>query len=120
MQYIFSHPKTGETIEVSQKANDKHEYTDSKGIKWNRVFTVPHAAIDTKIDPFSSKEYIGKGGRARTTYGELLDRSQELSEKRKQIAGHDPIQEAFIAKERKRRGGKKFGVESTLPDVIEV
>lgn len=119
MIYLFSHPKTGETIEVSQKANDTHEYIDSKGVKWNRVFTVPHANFDTKVDPFSSQEYIEKVGRRRTTYGELLEKSKEMSEKRKQKLGYDPIKDKFMKEESQKRGGKKF-TDGTVPSSIEV
>jgi predicted nucleic acid-binding Zn ribbon protein len=52
--YVYQNPNTGEVIEVMQSMKEKHEYTDSEGVKWNRVFLNPNASIDTKIDPFRS------------------------------------------------------------------
>ena len=104
--YIFSNPKTGELIEVIQGINDPHEHSDNKGLKWDRVFTVPTASVDTEIDAFSQKEYAEKTGKKKITYGDLLEKSKELSDKRTQKMGHDPIKAGFIQKEKKRRHGK--------------
>lgn len=104
--YIFSNPKNGDLIEVVQGINDPHEYTDKKGQKWERVFTVPNAAIDTEIDPFSPQEYAQKTGKSKITYGELLEKSKELSDKRTQKLGYDPVKKDFIQREKKRRHGK--------------
>lgn len=104
--YIFSHPKTGKLIEIIQGINDIHEYTDDAGQKWNREFTVPNASIDTEIDPFSAKQFAEKTGKSKITYGQLLEKSKELSEKRAQKLGYDPVKKDFIKKEKKRRHGK--------------
>ena len=104
--YLYSNPKTGKILEVVQGINDSHEYIDAKGLRWNREFTVPNASIDTEIDPFSPKEYIEKMGKSKTTFGELLEKSKELSDKRVQKMGHDPIKADFVKKEKRRRHGK--------------
>lgn len=90
MLYVYQHPDTGEIVEVSQGMNDEHVYVVD-GVKWNRIFTVPNASIDTKIDPFSSKDFAQKTLK-KGTMGDLFDRSRELSEKRKDKEGYDPVE----------------------------
>jgi hypothetical protein len=89
MIYVYQHPEDGRIIEVSQGMNDVHEYYEDD-IKWNRVFTVPNATIDTKIDPFSPQAFADKTNK-KGTMGDLIDRSKELSEQRKEKRGFDPV-----------------------------
>jgi hypothetical protein len=89
MIYIYEHPFEGRQVEVSQGMNEVHEYFED-GVKWNRVFTVPNATVDAKIDPFSSKAFLEKTNK-KGSMGDLIDRSKEMSEKRKEKAGYDPI-----------------------------
>ncbi len=104
--YIFAHPKTGEIKEIFQQINDKHEYSEN-GIKFQRVFTRPNMAVQTKIDPMNPKDFLEKTKNSKGTMGDLFDRSQELSEKRKQIIGKDPIKEQSDREYSKKRKGKK-------------
>lgn len=107
MIYIFKHPKKEKYIEVHQNISEKHEYLDKKGVKWERVFTNPQVSFKTKIDPFSQKDFIEKTSN-KGSVGDLLDRSKELSEKRKdKCGGIDPVQEKFFDKYSKKRKGKK-------------
>lgn len=92
MIYVFKHPKKDEFIEIEMPIHAKHEYTDKKGIKWERIFTCPQMSIDTKSDPFSERDYINKTASKKGSVGDLLDRSAELSEKRAAICGgEDPV-----------------------------
>lgn len=100
--YLFEHPDTKQIVEVLQKMNDEHIY-EKDGIKYQRVMTVPRAAMDTQIDPFSSKQFLDKtrnlkGG----TVGHLWDLSKELSEKRIQKTGHDSIKEKVVGEYKKK------------------
>lgn len=90
--YIYSHPNTGEIKEVIQSMNDIHEYIQD-GIKWNREFTSPTASIDTKIDPWSQKDFVEKTRNKKGTLGGIWDQSAELSEKRKGASNYDPVKE---------------------------
>ena len=94
--YTYENPKNGKTIEVLQTMSESHAYTDSDGLVWKRVFQVPNAAIDSQIDHNSS------------TYGDLLDKSRELSDKRAQErGGADPLKEkVFKDYSAKRKGAK--------------
>lgn len=92
-EYSFKHPLTGEIRNVILRMTEEHKYTDENGLKWERVFTSPCAAVDTKIDAFSSKEFVQKTAKKGMTVGDMWDRSAELSEKREKTLGKDPIKE---------------------------
>lgn len=104
--YLFQNPKTKEVREVFQSMNDEHVYSE-KGVQWERIFTIPQASIDTQIDAFSESSFKNKTSNKRETLGDLMDRSKELSEKRKDVAGVDPVQQKFFEDYSKTRKGKK-------------
>jgi hypothetical protein len=97
------------------------------GLEWKRIPSLPLVAFDTKVDPFSDKDFVkatAKGG----TYGDLLDRSKEMSEQRAdKNGGVDPIKEKYLDNqfektkiepyERRKKKAKekldKMGVELT-------
>lgn len=106
-QYIYQHPKTGKTKEIFQSMNDLHVYEED-GIEWNRVFTVPQAAIDANADPFSVSQFDAKVANSKGTMGELYDRSAELSDKRaSKRDGVDPLKKAHYDAYAKKCNGKR-------------
>jgi hypothetical protein len=90
--YLFSHPETGETQDIFFHMNDEKVYIDENGVKWNREFTVPQASIDANIDPYSKRAFMDKTNKA-GTFGEMMDLSKELSEKRG--GKEDPIKQKY-------------------------
>jgi hypothetical protein len=92
MIYKFFNPDNPEeVIEVSQKMNDVHEYFDSDGKQWKRVFEVPGMTMDTKISPFSQKDFLKKTANTKT-YGEAWKISKEMSDARaSKIGAPDPM-----------------------------
>ena len=110
--YLYQNPSNEkEIIEVVQSVNDVHEYVKDN-IKWNRIFTVPNMAIDTVVDPNSSKDYLKSTNNKNETVGSLMDRSKELSEKRAaKNGGVDPVKEKYYEQYSKERKGL------THPDV---
>lgn len=104
--YQYCNPLTGKIIEIEQGMNDPHEYSEC-GIKFNRIFTVPNASVDTIINPFSEKDYINKTANKKGTYGEALQHSAELSEKRLAIAGVDHVKENYFNDYEKSHHGMK-------------
>ena len=94
--YIYQHPKTEETIEIFQGMNDTHEYTDSEGTQWRRVFLSPNANFDTDVDPFSKSDYLKATENKRGTIGDMMDYSKELSQRRAEKSGTDPVKEKFL------------------------
>ncbi len=108
--YSFLNKKTGEVIDVFQSMNDIHEYKGKSGKEnfWERIFYSPNASIDTKQDPFSSNQYLDRTKSKKGTYGNMLDYSKELSEKRASInGGIDPVKEKYYNNYSKERKGAK-------------
>lgn len=104
--YIFANPANEEEIiEVVMSVHDEHIYIKD-GIKWNRVWTKPTASTDTKLDPFSPKDFVRATGKGKDTYGSLLDRSKEMSIQRQDKLGYDPLKEKMYDNYSKKRGGK--------------
>jgi hypothetical protein len=101
--YTFEHPDTGEIKDVAQAMSDEHIYVDDKGVKWNRVFSNPRTSIDTKIDPFSKKDFLKRTNKT-CTVGDMMDLSSEMSERRAGKAGKDPIKQKAFDKYNKEVG----------------
>ena len=87
-----------------------HNATVENGIKWNRVFSSPNAALDLNADPFSSKGFVEKTN-SKGTMGDLMSRSQEMSEKRKNKLGYDPVQKKYFQEYSKKRRGIKHHLD---------
>lgn len=104
-EYLFENPKTKETKSFFFGMKDEKKVVIN-GVEWKRVFTVPQASIDTAVDPFSQKDFI-KATNKKGTYGDLMDRSAELSAKRKDKAGIDPIRENYFKNYSAERSGLK-------------
>lgn len=100
--YIYENPRTGEIKEVFQKICEPHTYSDSNGLMWNRVFTKPNAAVDTRISSINPNEFVSKTRGKNYSVGQLWDMSAELSEKRGGMTGQDEVREkaeqAYVAK----------------------
>lgn len=104
--YLFQNPKTKEVIEVVQSMKADHVYTSEDGTKWERIFTVPNAAIDSgDIDPYSKQDFLKATEKKGITCGEMFDLSAEMSQKRQAKDGKDKIKEK-TQKEYKKKTGK--------------
>jgi hypothetical protein len=103
--YLFQNPETNEIVEILQKMNEEHSYFDKNGLKYNRIYTPPNYAIDSKIDPFSSRDFAEKTRNKNGTIGDLLDKSKELSEKRGGEL-NDPILKNYLSSYEKDKGVK--------------
>lgn len=90
--------------------NDDKFYMDEKGTEWNRVFLAPNANIDADIDPFSSKGFVDKTN-TKGSMGDLLERSKEMSDKRKDKLGYDPVQQKYFKEYSKKRRGMKHTLD---------
>lgn len=108
--YLYQNDKTGEIREVLQSMNEVHEYNGEKGNEksWKRIFTIPQASIDTKQDPFSTNDFLDRTKSKKGTYGNMLDYSKELSEKRASVMGGvDPVKQNYYKEYSKNRRGAK-------------
>ena len=105
--YQFQNEKTGEKIDVVMSVHDTHEYVDKTGYKWQRVWTVPNAAVDTVVDPFNSKDFVNKTTK-KGSVGDLWDLSAELSHKRAEKTGtSDAVKENYYKNYSRKRKNLK-------------
>ncbi len=105
--YEFINDKTGERKQIIMGMNDEHVYKDDSGYQWTRVFFAPNAAVDTKIDPFSARDFSEKTGRKKGSIGNIWDEAQEASHKREKIIGIDPVKENYYKNYSKKRKNKE-------------
>ena len=101
--YLYQNPNTQEIVEVIQSMNDKHQYIGANGVEYNRVFSSPNYSIDSKIDAFSSRDFVEKTRNKKGTIGDLLNESKELSEKRGG-AGNDPVLNNYLSSYKQEKG----------------
>jgi|APGre2960657505_1045072.scaffolds.fasta_scaffold447047_1 predicted nucleic acid-binding Zn ribbon protein len=103
--YLYKNPKTEETLEITQGVNDKHEYIDSDGLKYERVFTAPTMSVDTSGSS-NEKDFARKTASKKDSIGDLWDRSKEESQKREKVFGKDPVKEKYLSDYSATRKGK--------------
>lgn len=110
--YFFQNQQTEEIREVFFHMNDVKEYfgdpEDNDAAEWKRIYTVPMASIDTEIDPFDKNAYMRKTENKNTTLGEMWDKSAEMSRKRAERTGKDPVKEKFLDNYKKERNGISY------------
>ena len=103
--YTYIDDDTKEVFEVVQRMTEKHELIIN-GKAMRRVFEVPNATIDGKINPFDERAFVEKTARMKGgTIGGIQDYSQELSEKRG--GEQDPLREKYYKNYEKKRKGMK-------------
>lgn len=105
--YLFQNPETQEVQEIFFHMNDEKVYIDESKIEWKRIYTVPQASIDTQADPFSSNDYVKVTNKKGGTYGDLLDKAAEMSKKREEKMGVDPVKEKVYKEYSEKRHGLK-------------
>ena len=111
--YIYKHPEEDIYEEVVQGMNDPHVFSKD-GIEWQRVFLSPNAAISSSDDPFSSNAFVEKTANMKGTFGDMMDYSAELSEKRaEKSGGEDPLKKKMFSDYEKRVGKKHFADKNT-------
>ena len=105
--FLYKDSRNGKIHEIIQRMSEKHEAFSSDGFKLERIFTIPRASVDTKISPYSAKEFVAKTAKNGMTLGEMQDLSAELSEKRGGITGQDEIREKAEKSYETMTNGKK-------------
>jgi len=110
--YIYKNPNTDESIEILQSMNEDHIYVDNDGLEWKRVFIPTQLNTEASIDPWSNSDFVEKTRYTKGTYGDMLDRSSELSEKRaSENGGIDPVKQKAYDNYAKKRGGTRHPKE---------
>jgi hypothetical protein len=105
--YIFKNKTTGETKEICLSMKGKISFPDTEGNPndWERVYTIPNMGIDTKINPYSSSDFVEKTRNTKGTIGDLFNASKELSEARGG-ASSDPVLKKYFSDYQKEKGVK--------------
>ena len=112
--YTYFRESTEEFVDIFQGMNDVHEYKGVGGDEhdWKRVYYSPQMAIDTQIDPFSSKQFNDRTRDKKGTVGHMLDYSAEMSDKRaSQAGGVDPVKQKYFDNYSKTRKGARHQLE---------
>lgn len=112
MVYQFRNKKTGKIIDVVMSMKDYVHYRGKNNDEdfWERVYDLPQVNIGNAktTDPFNNNAFIEKTGKMKGKYGDLLDYSAELSEKRAELnGGEDPLKRKYFDDYKKTRNGKK-------------
>jgi hypothetical protein len=106
--YTYQNPQTGEATDLIQTMTEEHSYIDENGLEWKRVFQVPNAAVDSRIDANNPLAFIDATKNKKGTFGDLLDKSAELSDKRASThGGQDPVKQKFLNDYSNKTKGKK-------------
>jgi hypothetical protein len=106
--YIYQHPETKEYIEIFQSMKEDHVYFDGDGTEWSRVLIAPQLNTEAPIDPWNKGDFINKTANSKGSYGDLLDRSKELSDKRaSEHGGVDPVKQKYFDNYAKKRKGQR-------------
>lgn len=103
--YLFQSPNNQQIKEIFFHMNDEKSYEED-GVKWQRIFTKPTAAADTKLDIRDPKSFVNYTGKRKGSIGDLFDVSKEASIKRKEKDGVDPIQNQYYENYKKKRAGR--------------
>lgn len=109
--YTFYSEKKKEYRDIFFHMEEEKKYCGENGDEmdeWKRIYHIPNASIDTKADPFNANSFVEKTKDKKGTYGDLLDHSKELSEKRAELRdGKDPVKEKYFEEYSKKRRGAK-------------
>jgi hypothetical protein len=91
--------------------SEEHSYSEG-GVQWERVWTVPQAAVDSNIDPFNQNAFIDKVGAQKGTMNDVWGRSAEMSEKRAaKRGGEDPVKKKYYDEYKARRRGTEHPLQ---------
>lgn len=116
--YIFQNPKTEEIKEVFLSMSEDKIYKDKSGLEWKRLYTSPQLNTVGGIDAWNNADFVNKTANMKGTYGDMLDKSEELSQKRaSENGGVDPVRQEYFKNYSKERGGSKHHLDR--PKVYE-
>jgi len=111
MIYSFRNTKTNEIKDIEMPMKDYKPYKGENGKEdfWERIYDLPQVNIgNSKVsNPFDNNAFIEKTGKMKGTYGDMMDYSAELSEKRAAVhGGEEPIKRKYFNDYEKKTGKK--------------
>jgi hypothetical protein len=110
--YVFQHPVTEEYKELFFGMNDDKVFIDENSVKWRRVYVSSQLNTVGQTDPWSHNDFMEKTSSKKGTVGDMMAHSEELSEKRKDNMGYDPLKNKYFDNYSKKRGGAKHPRET--------
>lgn len=100
--YLYKNDQTGEVREIFQSMTEKHEYygePNEDKVEWKRVFVVPNASVQSKLDPNSKESFVKYTENKKGTVGDVLNVSAEASAARaEKNGGVDPVKQEMYKK----------------------
>ena len=113
--YVYKHPTEERYEEVVQSMSEPHTFSKD-GVEWQRIFLPPNTSISADADPFSQNSFVEKTANIKGTFGDMMDYSAELSEKRAaKSGGEDPLKKKLF-KDYEKRVGKKHVADKKPTD----
>ena len=113
MIYLFYNTKTEEYREIQMSMKDYAPYCGENGDEdyWERVNDAPQISIGNstakRVDPYNQKEFVERTGKMKGNFGNMIDYSKELSDKRaKDHGGVDPVKQKYFRNYEKKTGKK--------------
>ena len=111
MIYSFRNTKTNEIRDIEMPMKDYEPYKGENGDEdfWERIYDLPQVNIGNSkvVDPFDRNGFVSKTGGMKGSYGDLMDYSSELSERRAALnGGEDPIKRQHFDNYEKKTGKK--------------
>ncbi len=113
MIYLFHNTETDEYREIEMRMKD---YTPYRGKNqdedcWERVYETPQISMGNStsktVDPYSQNEFVERTGKMKGNFGDMIDYSKELSEKRAaDHGGVDPVKKKYFKNYEKKTGKK--------------
>ena len=106
--YEYYSPELDKFIEIYQSMHGDHSsFIDNDGIIYKRIYNSPQLNTESsaKIDPYNKKDFV-KATSKKGSVGDILDLSAELSERRAEKDGEDPVKRKYFD-DYKEKIGKK-------------
>jgi hypothetical protein len=109
--YEYQHNDTGEVRPVYRPLSEyDKEYCGDEGNecgKWKKIVSRADGYVKTKLDPYNKNDFVNNLHGKNYTMGDLWDASKELSEKRAEKEGVDPVKQKYYDEYSAKRNGQK-------------
>ena len=120
MIYLFHNKETDEYREIEMSMKEYAHYRGENNDEdcWERIYDTPQISMGNStsktVDPYSQNEFVERTGKMKGNFGNMLDYSKELSEKRaKDHGGTDPVKEKYFRNYEKKTGKKHLADKKT-------
>ena len=113
MTYLFHNKKTDDYREIEMSMKDYAPYLGENSDEdcWERIYETPQISMghstSKTVDPYNQNEFVERTGKMKGNFGNMMDYSKELSEKRAaDHGGVDPVKQKHF-RDYERKTGKK-------------